>query len=197
MWIKICGTTNLEDARLSIEAGANALGFIFSSSPRGVNPETAAQIITQLPPEIEKIGVFVNTPLESLLEIARRAGLTGFQLHGDEDPEYVERLHGAATGLTVTKALSAAEIKSRYSDAIRMEGLVDRFLLDSGSLERRGGTGVTFDWLRVTDAVLRLQKVTPMIIAGGLDADNVAAAISLFHPFGVDAVSGVEREKGK
>src|SRR5207248_8296739 len=93
MWVKICGTTNLEDARAAVEAGADAVGFIFAASARQIAPADAAAIIRELPLEIEKVGVFVNEAPERMVEIAQQAGLTAAQLHGDEAPDHLAPLH--------------------------------------------------------------------------------------------------------
>ncbi|HUS19313.1 MAG TPA: phosphoribosylanthranilate isomerase [Terriglobales bacterium] len=193
-WIKICGTTNLVDALAATQAGANALGFIFAESPRRIDPEAAADIVQELPEELEKVGVFVNESPEYILQVAREVELTAIQLHGDESPEYVKSLISLLhQPLKILKALPAQKDKpgglSDYGD-------VDAVLIDSGNQKVRGGTGKVFDWLSAGDFIVELQQSIPVIIAGGLTPENVAAAVCMFRPFGVDVVTGVERAPG-
>ena len=201
-WIKICGTTNLDDAQASIDAGANALGFILATSTRSVTPQTAAEIVAALPPSVEKVGVVVNETLQHLAELADQIGLSALQLHGDESPE---QLPGYRRALPVRKIIKTLQVRqllagtSRYAldDYLRMRDSIDAILLDSGVPGSRGGTGVAFDWNAALPIVERIKEVLPVIIAGGLNPDNVSDAIRLFDPCGVDVVSGVERETGK
>jgi len=203
-WIKICGTTNLEDALAAAEAGANALGFVFAPSPRRIRPRDAAAITAALPSSVEKIGVFVNQSVEWVLDTVQKAGLTGVQLHGQEDGGFARRLrdHGGAQ-LRLVKAVSMSEVGEAKgkSFAVAMgEGAARIFsalLLDSGSGGRRGGTGATFDWQEAAPMARLLGKKFPLIVAGGLNAGNVAKALRTFQPWGVDVVSGVEQAPGK
>jgi phosphoribosylanthranilate isomerase len=201
-WVKICATTNLRDAQISLAAGANALGFIFAPSTRRIMVETAAEIIAALPPEIEKIGVFVNETPEHIAGIARAVELTGVQLHGDEPAGNLAKYRTVLGGRKLIKTLQARELLAdnggqlieSYLDA---RGSMDAVLLDSGRPGRRGGTGVPFDWEAALPIVQRVAAESPVIIAGGLTPENVADAIRLFNPWGVDVVTGVEREVGK
>jgi phosphoribosylanthranilate isomerase len=203
-WIKICGTTNLEDALAAAEAGANALGFVFAPSPRRISPRDAAAIIAALPSSVEKIGVFVNQSVELVLDTVEKAGLTGVQLHGQEDGGFARRLrdHGGPQ-LRLVKAVSMSEVgeaKGKSFTVATGEGAARIFsalLLDSGSGARRGGTGTTFDWQEAAPMARLLGKKFPLIIAGGLNAQNVAKALRIFQPWGVDVVSGVEQAPGK
>jgi phosphoribosylanthranilate isomerase len=201
-WVKICATTNLHDAQASIAAGANALGFIFAPSTRRVEPGTAAEIIAALPAEIEKVGVFVNQTPETIAGIAEQVGLTGCQLHGDEPAAQLAKYRQALAGRKLIKTLQARELLADGGDRILQTYLdasatLDAILLDSGSPGNRGGTGVPFDWEMTLPIVRRIKAVLPVIIAGGLTPENVDQAIRLFEPWGVDVVSGVERETGK
>ncbi|HVP41839.1 MAG TPA: phosphoribosylanthranilate isomerase [Terriglobales bacterium] len=192
MWVKICGNTNLEDARATVEAGADALGFIFAPSPRRISPREAKKIIAELPEGVEKVGVFVNQKPEIILDTVETAGLTGVQLHGDEGPRLARTI--GRTGIKVYKALSAAVLENEadgFADA------VDALFVDAGSDKRRGGAGKLFDWDRAAPIVRLLRRKVNIVVAGGLEAGNVGRAIELFHPWGVDVVSGVEREPGK
>jgi phosphoribosylanthranilate isomerase len=199
-WVKICGNTNLVDALAAIDAGANALGFLFADSRRRVELETVKQIVTELPPGVETIGVFVNEPAEFVVNIALAAQLSGVQLHGDESPEYVKRLREMTDGtpIKVIKSISAdAAHSQKLGSFAGCEDCVDALMVDSGNVTMRGGTGQVFDWLRASDFVMSLQQRSPVVIAGGLNPENVAAAICLFRPWGVDVVTGVEKEYGK
>ncbi len=150
-WIKICGTTNLDDALASIAAGADALGFIFTESPRRITPEAAAEIIAALPEAIEKIGVVVHETPETLAKLANEIRLTGIQLHGDEPADQLSEFRRALNGRKLIKTLQVREL---LGDPQKLDGYlqarenVDAVLLDSGSAAARGGTGVPFDWKR-------------------------------------------------
>lgn len=199
-WIKICGTTNLADAQMCVEAGADAVGFIFAESPRRADPEQSGEISRALSAETEKIGVFVNEPVEKVIEIAHTAALTGIQLHGDETPAYIKNLMRTA-GTMPLKIIKTIHAQQGHASGLGYfdggENFVDAVMIDSGSVQMRGGTGQVFDWLRAGDFILWLEQRAEVIIAGGLNPQNVGAAISLFHPSGVDVVTGVEREHGK
>lgn len=200
-WIKICATTNLEDALLAIDAGADALGFVLAPSRRRIDPLGAAEIISALPVAVEKIGVFVNESPEHVAEIAGRTALTGVQLHGDESPEQMAAFRRALGGRKIIKTLQARELLgpngAQFLAAyLRMRDIIDAVLVDSGGSARRGGTGATFDWELAAPLAAKIKKVLPVIIAGGLTPENVGKAIRMFEPWGVDVVSGVERETG-
>ncbi|HEY1662148.1 MAG TPA: phosphoribosylanthranilate isomerase [Verrucomicrobiae bacterium] len=185
--IKICGVTNLADAQVAVEAGADALGFIFyEKSPRYVTLEQAAEISKQLPPFVMRVGVFVNAPEAFIQRAISDVGLAMLQFHGDEPPEACTRF-----GLMSMKAFrmkdagTLAEIAKYHTDA---------YLLDAYSPTTLGGTGHTFNW----DLALEAQKIgKPIFISGGLTPENVADAIRKVHPFGVDVSSGVESAPGK
>jgi phosphoribosylanthranilate isomerase len=196
----MCGTTNLVDAQACVDAGANAIGFIFAESPRRADPKVAKEISHALPREVERIGVFVNEPIETVSRIADEAELTGVQLHGDESPAYVKELvrRSSKRSLRIIKTIPAGLGRGSglgYFDG--GEDFVDAIMVDSGSVQMRGGTGQVFDWLRAGDFILWLEQRAKVIIAGGLNPENVRAAISLFHPAGVDVVTGVEQGYGK
>jgi phosphoribosylanthranilate isomerase len=201
-WVKICATTSLSDAQASVGAGANALGFIFAPSTRQIELSTAATMIAVLPAATEKIGVFVNQPPGRVAEIAAKAGLTGVQLHGDEPAVQLAKYRQILGSRKLIKALQAHELLAEggvrdlqaYLDA---RDSLDAILLDSGVPNNRGGTGVPFDWEAALPLVRKIKAVLPVIIAGGLNAENVGQAIRLVEPWGVDVVSGVECEMGK
>jgi phosphoribosylanthranilate isomerase len=191
-WIKICGTTCLEDALQSIEAGANALGFIFAPSKRRVTPEQAQKIIHELPQAVERIGVFMNSTPAEIASIASEAGLTGIQMHGDESPAeiYNQLPVGGRDALRKIKTILVQDVFEDRFDVAVTAGMVDAYLLDSGA-----GSGKTFDWQAARARLDGRQE--RLIIAGGLSPDNVGEAIRAFKPWGVDVVTGVEREPGR
>lgn len=201
-WIKICGTTNLEDALVAAEAGANAVGFVFAPSPRRISPRDAATIIAALPSSVEKVGIFVNQSVDLVLDTVEKAGLTGVQLHGEEDVLYARQLQ-RKNGLRIMKAISLREVGEWAGKglALAMQEDADKIfsalLLDSGSVAKRGGTGTAFDWQEAAPMARLLGKKFPLVIAGGLNAENVAKALRIFQPWGVDVVSGVEQAPGK
>jgi phosphoribosylanthranilate isomerase len=207
-WVKICANTNLEDATLAVDAGADALGFIFAPSTRRVAPKDVRRITDQLPAAVEKIGVFINQRPESIIETVLAAGLTGVQLHGIEELDHVRQLRKLAARihpkLAIYKGLHARELMpdqhgSQYGIGfVKNAGdLVDAFLMDSGTAERRGGTGKTFDWDEAAPMIKLLARKHRVVIAGGLNPQNARRAIQVFSPWGVDVVTGVESEPGK
>jgi phosphoribosylanthranilate isomerase len=199
-WVKLCGTTDLHDAELSVAAGTDALGFIFAPSPRRIAIAEAAEIIARLPDGIEKIGVFVNQTPAHVAEVAQQAGLSGVQLHGDEPVEQMPEFRRALGERRIIKTLQARDIlkaPERLAEYLAARGSIDAILLDSGSALQRGGTGTPFAWQEVAPFAAAVRAAMPLIVAGGLNPQNVAKAIQLFAPWGVDVVSGVESEPGK
>ena len=200
-WVKICGTTSLQDAQLSVAAGADALGFIFAASARRVEVARAAEIVASLPNEIEKVGVFVNEAPRRVAEVVEQVGLSGVQLHGDEAAEEMPEFRRLLGERKIIKTLQAGEMLAWEPDKLAkylsQRGSVDAILLDSGSAQRRGGTGIAFAWEKALPLAARIREVMPLVVAGGLSAENVAEALRLFDPWGVDVVTGVEREPGK
>ena len=199
-WIKICGTTSLRDARLAVEAGANAVGFVLAPSPRRIEVKSAAEIVAAIGGEVETIGVFVNESPARIAEIVEQIGLSGVQLHGDEDPVTVADVRRALEQRKIIKGFRANELrgdpKFAVEDYARTSAGVDAILLDSGSGQVRGGTGVLFDWDQAAPVAAAIREKMPLIVAGGLNSGNVSRAISLFQPWGVDVVSGVESAPG-
>lgn len=188
-FIKICGITNLDDALAAVDAGADALGFNFyKPSPRYVTPETAREIIDQLPPSILTVGVFVNEDSpQSVKDLALRAAVSAIQLHGDESPDYCQQLEGNF----VIKALSAGgDFDVRQARGYN----VDAILLDTKDDALRGGTGRVFDW-SIAQEVRR--AVPKLFLAGGLGVQNIEQAIISVDPYGVDACSKLEETPGK
>ncbi len=188
--VKICGLTDVADAQLAVELGAWALGVVlFPDSVRHCSPQRAAEIATALRRRAEICGVFVNAPLDEVAEAAGAIGLSMIQLHGQEGPAYCAEI-ARRTGCRVIKAVrvrSGADIR-----ALRAFH-TDFHLVDTYVSGTPGGTGVSFDW-----SLLRGQRRTaPLILSGGLDADNVAGAIAGIHPFAVDVASGTEATPGR
>jgi phosphoribosylanthranilate isomerase len=182
MFVKICGITSEEDALLAVALGADAVGFVFAPSPRQVAPGIASDIAKRLPPEIITIGVFRDAAPERVLEVTNGAGLRGAQLHGHEPIEAAQWLKKRIP--MVIQAFAAGDPQVRRA----AEYGVDAILLDAPS----PGSAQLFDWSLAAEAPPG-QRV---IIAGGLDASNVGAAIARTQPWGVDVSSGVERSPG-
>lgn len=197
MWVKICGNTNLEDAKVAVDAGADAVGFVFGPSRRQVTAEQVAEITPHLPEKIEKFGVFVDETHDRIAEIVRIAGLTAIQLQGDETPETVAELRNLNLRMVVKVVWASAGIGTLPQRIVAHRPNVDSILLDSGSVAVRGGTGTRFDWIEVAAQLRRVQNGTRIIVAGGLNPSNVATAIATLHPWGVDVASGVESEPGR
>jgi phosphoribosylanthranilate isomerase len=197
-WIKICGTTNLEDALIAVEAGADAIGFVFyEKSPRKIDAGKARQIIEQLPDHVEKVGVFVNEPPERVSAIANEVGLTAVQFHGDEyeNPEKYDVNRKAFFCLPAIETIRKwkSSVFFTFQHFPNLAGVI----LDSSTREARGGTGKTFAWGEAHGFVKTTGTVHPVIIAGGLTPANVEWAIGFLKPWGVDVVSGVESQPGK
>jgi phosphoribosylanthranilate isomerase len=184
--VKICGITNYEDGAAAMDLGADLLGFNFyPKSPRYVRPQTAAAIIRKLPAFIDVSGVFVNSSIEEIREIAGLCQLDWAQLHGDENTEFCRWL--AYDSVKTMKAL-------RVKDARDLEKVdsfsTDAILLDAFDPKRYGGTGLTFDWNIIGHICKRI------FLAGGINPQNAAKAIEL-GVYGIDVCSGVESEPGK
>jgi phosphoribosylanthranilate isomerase len=203
-WVKICGTTNLEDALTAVEAGADAVGFVFyEKSPRNISVEVAREIVGKLPECVEKVGVFVNEPDSQVARIADRAGLGAVQvypLNGDDDVLSIDcALKGFIGRLVV--AIPSGRITSgdSFTRTFSRELLsrASAVLIDSGGSRQPGGTGIAFDWSNAADNVKAISEIVPVMIAGGLTAENVSEAIGILKPWGVDVVSGVEARPGK
>ena len=203
LWIKICANTSLDDALLAAEAGADAVGFIFAPSPRRVTPAEAAAIVAHLPASVEKIGVFVDASLDQIYATVRACGLTGVQLHFDADPALPAKLHQRlGSRLRIHRvvhfdAQDAAESLAQLAEH-GQNPHIDAVLIDSRTPSAVGGTGIAFDWIAAQKTVFQDAKVSKhLIAAGGLNPENVAEAINLFHPWGIDVASGVEAAPGK
>jgi phosphoribosylanthranilate isomerase len=188
--VKICGITNLDDALAAVDAGADILGFNFyPRSPRYIDPEDAREIVDRLPVSVMRVGVFVNEDLENIQRIAATSGVSSLQLHGDESPEYCKALK--LKRLYVTKVFGTGE--DFTLERVR-EYDVPEIMLDAAATGARGGTGKLSNWSKARQTV---ELYPTMFLAGGLSPENVAAAIEVVDPFGVDACSSLEKEPGR
>jgi phosphoribosylanthranilate isomerase len=186
--VKICGITNLEDASIAVELGANALGFIFAPSPRQIKPQKARGIIRAIPSFVKTVGVFVNEAPAAIREVMQHCGLDLVQLHGDESPALCDELMPCTIKALRIKDESSLQISRAY------HGKVRALLLDTYSKEKAGGTGKTFDW----NLAIRIKKMgIPIILSGGLGPSNIDLAIHTVRPYAVDVNSGVEKCPGK
>ena len=188
--VKICGITSAEDAAVAVEAGADALGFVFyRKSPRYIEPLVAKQIIMGLPPLVTAVGVFVDEEQQVVRSLMDDCGLALAQLHGQESAVYCQEL-----GRPVLKALRVKDRSSLLALAeFQGRAGVRGFVLDAFSDQAYGGTGQVIDW----ELAAEVARAAHILLAGGLTPDNVATAIQSVQPYGVDVSSGVEREPGK
>jgi phosphoribosylanthranilate isomerase len=211
-WVKICGITNLEDALMAVDAGADALGFVFyEKSPRHVAPEDAQRIVAKLPDGVEKVGVLVNQPAKQISQIVEHTGLTAVQVYQKECAETL----GDYSALNPSAHRSPPKIifvvpGDQFADAggIHLKSgfwgiqrgfrdILYALLVDCVSGGQFGGTGRQFDWIKVRGMMPGLNLIRPTIVAGGLTASNVATAMALLQPWGVDVSSGVEAGPGR
>lgn len=186
MKVKICGIKSLDAAKCAVEHGADAIGFVFAESKRKITPMEAKEIIKELPVAVWKVGVFVNEEAETILQTAMASGLTHVQLHGEEEMDAYEKIN-----LPIIKSASI----SPGEDITRIKTVKSEFvLLDSPPEKFCGGNGTSFDWGLVEGIGASRPNI---ILAGGLNADNVWAAIKKVQPFMVDVSSGVETDGKK
>jgi phosphoribosylanthranilate isomerase len=220
MWIKICANTNVADAQLAAQLGADALGFVFAPSARRVTVEQVAEIVPYLPASVEQVAVVLSRNADEIVEIIRRTGLTGVQLHGGLDLALVRSLHGAFAGRvkliqtlhwSVEEGASSAALVTAQLREIAAEPAITRVLIDAKVGKAIGGTGHSFDWIAARAALNAADvsvakrdtatqaaaKPIDLILAGGLHPDNIAEAIQAFGPWGVDVASGVEASPGR
>ncbi len=198
-WVKICGMTNLEDALVAVDAGADAVGFVFyEKSPRNITPAAAREIVDKLPRELERVGVFVNTPVSDADKILREVGLTTAQVYSGPAEEWCDWYQ--TTDRKIMWAVPGEATKDEvfgigWLGAKRISAIV----FDSGSADRPGGTGERFDWQGTSALIWSFGTFSeiPIVIAGGLTPTNVSEAIKMFRPWGVDVASGVEAKPGK
>jgi phosphoribosylanthranilate isomerase len=208
MWVKICGNTNLEDAALAAELGADAVGFVFAAGKRQVTAAQVGSITAHLPDGVERVGVFDSHDAEEIAAIAQEAGLTAVQLHGGLDEVLLEGLGKRLAGrvrviqtlhwLVADQAMenSSAQLAVQIEQVAR-PGIADRLLIDSKVGAAGGGTGVAFDWAAARELFASAPAAVHLIVAGGLTPENIARAISTLRPWGVDVSSGVEASPGR
>ncbi len=199
LWVKICANTSLADALLAAEAGADAVGFVFAPSPRRVTPQQVAEIVPELPAALEKIGVFVDAPLDEVVSTVRACALTGVQLHAAHSagaPAQLRATFGA--GLRILRVVHFGPDAAQQAQSFATDPNVDAILVDSRTATAVGGTGIAFDWDRARATLFQnVEARKRLIAAGGLQPGNVAQAIALLRPWGVDVASGVEAEPGR
>lgn len=184
--VKICGITSLEDARAAVDAGADALGFVFyDKSPRNINPDVAARIIAKLPPFVQTVGLFVNEEPEKVNWTADYCGIDVVQLHGDETPEECLEINRRVIKAFRIKDIVSIEPMGKYQ--------VSGYLLDAWSPDHFGGTGKSFNWEMARAA----RQYGRIILAGGLSPENVTEAVTVVQPYAVDVSSGLESAPGK
>lgn len=190
MKVKICGIRSLEEAQAAVDVGADALGFNFwSPSARYVEPYAAREVITGIAPNVCTVGVFVNEEASRIVDIASELRLSAVQLHGDESPEFCERLASIRT----FKTIKAIRVEQDFDLSLIESYRVNMVLLDSSSEGSYGGTGRRFDWRIAIEA----KHLAPIILAGGLNIENVWDAITQVRPAAIDVCSGVEAEPGR
>ena len=191
--VKICGITSLEDAQVAIDAGAHALGFVLADSPRRVTPDLAGRIVRALPPMVTTVGVFVDAAVEWVEETLEATGLHTVQLHGREEPQYC-----ASVSRPVIKRIRMDD----HSTPETLQAQLARYVVSGFLLDPGAGEGWSFDWSRFAGIGLDKQSMRGssarrLMVAGGLDSDNVGEAIKLLRPYAVDVCTGVESAPGR
>lgn len=183
--VKICGITRIDDGLIAARAGADAIGLVFAQSPRQVKPEQARAITAALPPFVTVVGLFVDADADAVRSILGSVRLDLLQFHGSETPDFCRQFSKPyIKAVSMREGVNVSATAAAHADAAGV-------LLDTHSEQAAGGSGRTFDWSRVP---ANLSK--PLILAGGLNPDNVAEAVRRVRPYAVDVSSGVEREKG-
>jgi phosphoribosylanthranilate isomerase len=198
LWVKICGNTSLADAQLAADAGADAVGFVFAPSPRRVTPEQVAAIAPHLPASIEKIGVFVDSSFDTIAAAIGQCGLTGVQLHAvalESQAAKLRQRFGAS--LRIIQVLHFGEESAQGLHTVEADPNIDALLIDSRTATAVGGTGIAFDWHSARTQIFADHGNLRLIAAGGLRPENVAQAIAILNPWGVDVASGVEASPGR
>lgn len=186
MEVKICGLTNIDDARVAIDAGADYLGFVlYKKSPRSVSVENLAEIVKALGERVRAVGVFVNEQAGVVKSIVNECGLYGAQIHGDEEPGSFRNMPFPVWRSVWIEDQLAVPVPEIWD--------AERYVIDAADPGQYGGSGVTADW----DIAAELVREFPIMLSGGLTADNVRKAIDIVQPMGVDVSSGVELKPGR
>lgn len=180
--VKICGLKEAEHVKTAVEAGASWVGFMFAKSSRQVTIEQAINLAKLVPPHVKKVGIFVNPTAQQVRETVEQVGLDYVQYHGNEDAEFIEQLGFPSIKAFSIRTKEDVEKASKYN--------VDFYLFDAPGTNFAGGSGHVFDWNLLDELSIPKERV---ILAGGLNPDNVAQAITQVEPFGVDVSSGVEK----
>jgi len=196
--VKIEGLRDPATALRIAQMGADAIGFIFAESPRWVSPDQARAIVDVLPPLVGTVGVFVDADAATINRVLERTRIGYVQLHGDEPPEIVAQVHAPCIKAFRVRDAGWVEEVRGWLDALRSRSNLAGILLDAYNPDARGGTGERFNWEMVADARAAgaMAGMDPIILAGGLDASCVSAAIELVKPWAVDVASGVEKAPG-
>ena len=183
--VKICGITTCEDAEIAVNYGASAIGMIFyDSSPRYIYPEKVEKWISTIPERVKKVGVFVNEKRKNIKTIVEKLNLDYIQLHGDESPEYCDKM--------IRPVIKAFRVGTDFDSVVLGNFQVHAFLFDTYQIGKPGGTGRSFNWGLISG----LKTDTPIILSGGLNPDNINEGIETVQPSAVDVNSGVESEPG-
>ena len=183
--VKICGITTYEDAEIAVNYGASAIGMIFyKGSPRYIYPEKVEEWISAIPEKMKKVGVFVNEKRKNIKTIVEKLNLDYIQLHGDESPEYCEKM--------IRPVIKAFRVGTDFDPAVLGNFQVQAFLFDTYQKGKPGGTGISLNWGLISN----LKTNTPIILSGGLNPDNITEGIETVQPSAVDVNSGVESEPG-
>lgn len=184
--IKICGITNVDDALAAAEYGADAIGFVFvPNTPRYIDPQRASEIVEALPPFLTRVGLFSDPTISEVEMIAKECNLDALQFHGYETPDFC--------GSFYQRVIKAFRVKDQSTISLLKEYQVSAYLLDSYTKGIKGGSGMTFDW----NLAIAAKKYGRIILAGGLNPQNVSEAVQQVSPYGVDISSGVEQKPGK
>lgn len=213
MFIKICANTNLADAQLAAELGADAVGFVFAPSRRRMLPSQVAEITPHLPGNVLTVGVFATTDADEIIQSVRTAGLQAAQLHHEPNPELIAKLNDAFEGHV--RLIQVVPFNVHTGDNAGFAAALARtlttpglwaVLIDAARTGKSGGLGMAFDWQHAAQEIRQACDAAstatgidlpPIIVAGGLHSRNVAAAIDVLQPWGVDVASGVEAEPGR
>ena len=183
--VKICGITTYEDAEIAVNYGASAIGMIFyKGSPRNIYPDKVEVWISSIPEKVKKVGVFVNEKQKNIKTIVEKLNLDYIQLHGDESPEYCEKM--------IRPVIKAFRVGTDFDPAVLGNFQVHAFLFDTYQKGKPGGTGISLNWGLISN----LKTNTPIILSGGLNPDNINEGIETVQPSAVDVNSGVESEPG-